>query len=112
MADETREFLTSRNVQLELLPKAVYEKRAMEVRFYNEHFDTVLAIEPFSDPLGEQALALAGKHGLSAGDALNIAAAIRLGAQEFITSESPGKPMFRVREVKVISIQALRARVQ
>ena len=44
--------------------------------------------------------------GLAAGDALNLASAIRQGADEFITSELPGKPMFRVPGIKVISLQA------
>jgi len=72
--------------------------------FYTEFFDSVEAIEPFSRELGEAALALAKKYGLAAGDALNLASAIRQGAGEFITSELPGKPMFRVAGIKVKSL--------
>ena len=40
-------------------------------------------------------------------DALHIAAARRLGAKEFYTSEKSGQPMFRVKELKIISLRSL-----
>lgn len=107
LAESSREFVTCENVQLELLPKPTFEKRHSEVAFYNEHFSLATGCEPFSEPLGKAAMALAKRHGLAAGDALNLAAAIRQGADEFITSELPGKPIFRVAQTKVISLHAL-----
>jgi len=109
MADGQRAFFTSDNVKLELLPKPTYEKRRVELQFYNEHFRSTVRSEPFSPELGNEALALAQKYGLSAGDALNVAAAIRQGAEEFITSELPGKPIFRVPGIKIISLGSLPA---
>jgi predicted nucleic acid-binding protein len=106
LADEQREFVTSDNVKLELLPKPTFEKRRVEVQFYEAHFHSA-AIEPFSAELGSAALALAKEYGLSAGDALNVAAAIRQRAEEFITSELPGKPIFRVAAIRIISLQTL-----
>jgi len=41
---------------------------------------------------------------LAGPDALQIAAALRHQVQEFVTSELPGKPMFRVKELKVVSL--------
>jgi hypothetical protein len=38
---------------------------------------------------------------------LNLASAIRQGADEFITSELPGKPIFRVPGIKVVSLYKL-----
>jgi predicted nucleic acid-binding protein len=105
MADDQRQFYTSDNVKLELLPKPAFEKRRVEVEFYQDHFDSALATEPFSPELGRLALGLATKHGLSAGDALNVAAAIRQGVEEFVTSELPGKPIFRVAGIRVISLR-------
>jgi len=107
MADANRQFLTSDAIKLELLPKPFFEKHHSEIQFYNEHFDTAAASEPFSAALWAEAFTLAKKHGLAATDSLHIAAAIRLGAKEFITSESPGKPIFRVQGIKVISLQTL-----
>ncbi|HXI73326.1 MAG TPA: hypothetical protein VNN22_23545 [Verrucomicrobiae bacterium] len=40
-------------------------------------------------------------------DALHLASALRQGADEFITSELPGKPLFRVPGIKIISLHSL-----
>jgi len=104
MEDESREFLTSDAVKLEVLPRPTFEKRRAEVAFYNDYFDVITASEPFSAELGDEALLLAKKYGLAAIDALHLASAIRQGADEFITSELPGKPMFRVVGIKVVSL--------
>jgi predicted nucleic acid-binding protein len=107
MAGDHREFYSSQIVRLELLPKPRFEKRSDEVRFYENYFSGTIACEPLSIELGNEAEALAARYGLSAADALQIAAAIRLGVEEFYTSEKPGKPMFRVKELKVISLHSL-----
>ena len=107
LQDETHEFFTSDAVKLELLPKPAFEKRPLETQFYNQYFDIALACESLSSELADEALALAKKHGLAAMDALHLASAIRQGADEFITSELPGKPMFRLKELKVTSLYSL-----
>ena len=107
MDDETREFYTSQMTRLELLPKPTFEKRRHEADFYNAHFSDCIGSEPFSEVLGNEAEKLASRYGLSGPDALQIASALRQGAEEFYTSEKPGKPMFRVRELKVISLFSL-----
>jgi predicted nucleic acid-binding protein len=106
VADESRDFLTSDAVKLELLPKPTFEKRRAELEYYNDYFKGIVS-EPLSEKLGVEALALAKKYGLAAMDALHLASAIRQGADEFITSELPGKPIFRVKELKVISLNSL-----
>jgi hypothetical protein len=105
--DDTREFFTSQMVRLELLPKARFEKRAKEVAFYELHFADCAGSQPLSQELGLEAEKLAARHGLAGPDALQLAAAIRQGAEEFYTSERPGKPMFRVNEIKVVSLFSL-----
>jgi predicted nucleic acid-binding protein len=99
--DLEREFVSCQMVRLELLPKPAYQKNRDEMEFYEANFGRVTSEEPFSADLGNEALALARRYGLAAADALNIAAAIRMGASEFVTSELPGKPMFRVKEIAV-----------
>ncbi|ACK71220.1 conserved hypothetical protein [Gloeothece citriformis PCC 7424] len=47
---------------------------------------------------------VAAKYGLGALDALHIACAISVEADEFITTEKTTKPLHRVREIQVISI--------
>ena len=106
MEDEGREFYTSELVRLELLPKALYHKQAAEAEFYRIHLNRVRAEEPLSSALGREAFELGKRYGLAAADALHIAAAIRQKVEEFITSESPGKPLFRVKELAVRSLQS------
>ena len=79
-----------------------------ETQFYHLHFSRVKAEEPLSAELGREAMSLASAHGIAAADALNLCAAIRLGAKEFITSEKPGKAMFNVPALKVISLHSIR----
>jgi predicted nucleic acid-binding protein len=44
------------------------------------------------------------RDGLAAMDALHVAAALSVGAEEFVTREKKTKPMFRVSSLKVVSI--------
>lgn len=107
LSDEARKFYSSQMVRLELLPKPRFEKRTREVEFYERHFADVVATEPLSAELGKEAELLAARYGLAGPDALQLAAAIRQGCDEFYTSEKPGRPMFRVKEVKVVSLYEL-----
>ncbi len=104
MEDANREFYTAQMVKLELLPKAHFYHKPGELEIYEPHFARTKKEEPLSESLGRDAMRLAKKHGVSAADALNIAAAIRLGVEEFFTSEHSQKPLFRVPGIKVISI--------
>jgi hypothetical protein len=104
MEDPRRQFYTSQLVKLELLPKAAFFKQEAEIECYQTHFRAAKGEEPLSRELGEKAAELAHQHGLAAVDALHLAAAIRQGADEFITAEKPGKPMFRVRDISVKSL--------
>jgi len=107
LEDIGRQFATSQLAKLELLPKPAFERRPVERAFYQAHFNEASASQPLDEQLGDDAQRLAEKYGLAAVDALHIAAALRLGAEEFYTSEKPGKPMFRVKELKVISLHSL-----
>ena len=72
--DSRRIFLTSPLVRLEVLPKAFYHQPDEESR----------------------------QHGLGALDALHVAAAYLLGADELVTTERPIKPIYRTSLVHVI----------
>jgi predicted nucleic acid-binding protein len=107
LEDPERQFVTSQLARLELLTKPVFEKRPVEAAFYHAHFKEATASQPLDEALGHEALNWGQKYGLAAVDALHIAAALRLGAKEFYTSERPGKPMFRVRELRIVSLHSL-----
>ena len=107
--DIEREFVSSSFVKLEILPKAVYNGFDEEADFYSSFFDNDVAVwVDFSEELVEDASLRAKQYGLGAMDALHITAAISANANEFITTEKPDKPMFRIKDLKVITIHKRR----
>jgi predicted nucleic acid-binding protein len=77
----------------------------MKAEFYLQFFRAVTHWPPSTDAVVRHAYELAVKLGLAALDALHVAAAISVGAEEFITSEKRGKPLHRTTEIRVRSIQ-------
>ncbi len=102
-----RIFLTSPFVRLETVPKAAYMRLEAELDFYNIFFNHH-ALEYCRDwaPLEKTADTLARQYGLSAMDALHVAAASLLGADELVTTERPSKPIYRNRLVEVVYLYA------
>ena len=103
--DPSREFISSLFVKLEVLPKAVYNKKKHEAEFYNAFFDSVSLWADDLDLIVEMANQKASEMGLAAMDSLHLAAAISAGAEELVTTERPSKPIFRTKDIQVISIQ-------
>jgi hypothetical protein len=108
--DKRRRLYTSDIVRLELLPKAYYFKQTQEVEFYEAIFSSAAGCQPLNEKLVSDAMRLAKANGLAAADALNIAAAITLGCEEFITTELPTKAMFRTRQIRVLTLHAAAAK--
>ena len=104
LEDSNREFASSEFVKLELIPKAIYNKQTEEAQFYEEFFSTVTYWATDLEKVVKDANDIGCQYGLAAMDALHIAAALSLEASEFITTEKPTKPMFRVSSIKLISI--------
>jgi predicted nucleic acid-binding protein len=103
--DPARTFASSVFVQLEVLPKATYFRQTAEVRFYQSFFNDRVSVwaEPLDDVV-RQALTVAATFGLSAMDALHVAAALVVGAVEFVTTEGPDKPIHRATGLGVTAI--------
>jgi predicted nucleic acid-binding protein len=99
--DANRVFLSSPFVRHEVSPKALYNRQQDEHSFYQKYFEQAA----FCDDL-KSILSHAGKEsaksGVGAMDSLHIAAAYLLDADEFITSEKPGKSIYRTSLVKVV----------
>lgn len=104
LEDPEREFDKSEFIKLEVIPKAVYNKQNKEAEFYETFFNNVTYWAPDLNKIVQDAYQIGGQYGLAAMDALHIAAALSIGAEEFITTEKPTKPMFRVSGINVISI--------
>src|SRR5215210_1274737 len=89
--DPGREFASSVFVQLEVFPKAVYNKRPAEENFYKSFFAAVTRWADPADTL-KDSLRVASTYGLSALDGLHVTAALGLRADGLVTTEGPGKP--------------------
>lgn len=99
--DPARLFLASPFVRHEVSPKALYNRREEEYRFYQSYFKRA----GFCDDLRlilNQASRESAKSGINAMDSLHIAAAHLMVADEFVTTEKPGKSIYRTSLVKVI----------
>jgi predicted nucleic acid-binding protein len=103
--DPSREFISSLFVKLEVLPKAVYNKKKHEAEFYNAFFDSVSLWADDLDLIVKMANQKASEMGLAAMDSLHLAAAISAGAEDLVTTERPSKPIFRTKDIQVVSIQ-------
>lgn len=104
LGEPLRSFASSPFVRLEVLPKATFHKRSDEISFYGSFF---AAVERWAEPdsaLIENAESLASHFGLSALDALHVAAALSVGAEELLTTEGMRKPIHRVAGIRVRSL--------
>ena len=104
ITEANREFASSIFVKLEVIPKATYYKNAAEVAFYERFFSSVVYWAHPDDRLMQAAYQLACDFGMAAIDALHVAAAISVGAEELITTEKPNKPIHRATGITVVSI--------
>lgn len=107
LEDENREFASSIFLKLEVLPKAIYNNQSSEVKFYETFFDEVSYWANDINAIIETAYEQSSNFGLGAMDALHIAAALSVGATQFITNEKPEKSIHRTQSIKVISIHSI-----
>ena len=104
LADSDRVFGSSIFIKLEVLPKSVCYKQTLESEFYEAFFQGVTHWMSDLETLTQSAYQLACTYGLSGLDALNVAAAILLEANEFITTEKSTKPMYRVPDIQFVTV--------
>lgn len=102
--DPDRTLLVSDALWLEVMPKAIYEKRQGELAFYQSIFARSEHC-PWRLDVLQQAHGLAQRYGIAAMDSIHVATALAAGADEFISGEKPTKPMFRVRDMSMISLR-------
>ena len=102
--DPERQFVTSDFVRLEVLPKPLYHGQHEEAEFYEAFFDHAERMITSSASLVSQAEEEASEAGLSAVDALHVAAAKRGEADELVTTEGRTKPLFRARGIRIDTV--------
>jgi predicted nucleic acid-binding protein len=104
LSDSQRVFAASEFVRLEVSPKAVYHQQTEEYQFYEEFFNDVIYWANDLTYIVQESYKIASRYGLAAMDALHVAAAFSIGAEDLITTEKKTKPMHKVIGIKVISI--------
>lgn len=102
--DPGRNFVASDYLRMEVLPKALYHRQNAEVLLYEQFFSRAVQIVSPAVSLMMQAYTEAYTFGLAALDAVHIAAAKFSGAEEFITTERPTTPLFRVTGISIKTI--------
>jgi predicted nucleic acid-binding protein len=106
LEDPGREFVAATFLKLELLSQPTFHRRSRELTFLEEFFSRIVAWEHATEALLADALREAAKVPLSAVDAIHVAAAKRLKADELVTAEKPGKPLHQVKGLKVLFLAA------
>jgi predicted nucleic acid-binding protein len=104
--DPSRAFASSEFIRLEVLPKAIFNGKTIEAEFYSSYFQAVTHWPDNTDAVVRHAHDVAVRFGLAALDALHVAAALSVGAEELITTEKRSKPLHRTMGILVRSIQA------
>jgi len=105
LSDSQRDFASSRFVWLEVMPKAIWIGNQAERSLYEAFFNGVSHWPKTNDAVIAQAEIEAAAVGLGSMDALHIAAAVLLGADELVAAEGPLKSIHRTQSIKVVSIR-------
>src|ERR1019366_6048404 len=101
LKDPDRIFLSSPYVHLEVCPKALFHKQRAEYAFYQRYFERAVMARSVKALLTLAVDEAAGS-GVGPMDALHLAAPHSLKADEFVTTERPGKPLYRSALVKIV----------
>jgi len=109
LSERHRVFLSSDIVRLETQPKAIFHRQQAEVAFYQRFFDAVTASTETTPALVNAAFRYATQWNLNGLDALHVAAAIELDADELVTAERPTSTLARVHTptLRIISIREI-----
>ena len=103
--DPQRRFLASLFVELEVYPAARRNRRTSEVSFFDEFFQDALYPRARDyERCCERVVELLTDYPISPLDALHVAMAIELGADELVTAEKPGKGITKTGLIDVVSL--------
>ena len=103
--DPQREFVGSTLLRMETLAHAKYSKRPEECKFYETFFQNTVGWATIDETLFAVAEAECIAHDVHADDAIHLAAAYSMGAQEFISGEKKTMPLYRTKLIKTVCIR-------
>jgi predicted nucleic acid-binding protein len=107
--DDSRVFVSSAFLKLELMPMPAYHRQVLESNYYDCFFAKVSEWLAVEDNTIEAALEEACQHGISAMDALHVVAAHRLHADVLVTAEKQDKAMYRTSLLRISSLDEYRS---
>jgi len=102
--DPRRVFVYSAFTTLETLSLAIHYKNRIREQVFRLCINSFAHFSNNLPAIIDEARRQAERYGIIGMDACHIAAAVVGLADEFYTFEKPAKPMFRTKEVKVISL--------
>lgn len=102
--DPERQFVVSHYLKLEVLPKPRFHRKETEVAFMEEFFARADENIAPSAEIADEAIELASRHDLAPVDALHASMA-KAAKAELVTIEGETKPLFRVKDIKVVSLR-------
>ncbi len=106
-SDTERQFVGASLVRLELLPGPTYHRQVSELAFLRTLLSAISEWVELDESLVEEAIEIGANMGAAGADALHLAAARRAKVDQFVTSESATKPMFRFSEIRVLHVASL-----
>lgn len=104
LEDGDRQFAASIFLKMEVLPKAISQQQKAEIKFYQTYFDAVTYWANDLEKIVTLGYEQASLFGLGAMDALHVAAAILVGADELITTEKPKQSIHRTSSIPIVSL--------
>jgi len=105
LRDPTRVFLSCPFLDLELLPQTILNRNRLQQRFLETYLSSTDRTEGLAAIL-KLAFREATRSPVSGMDALHVAAAHLPRADEFVTTEKPGKAIYRNSLVPVVLLSA------
>ena len=105
LKDPNRVFLSSPFLDLELLPQVIQNRQRDQQKFLETYLAATKRIEDMR-AIFRVAFREASSSAVSGMDALHVAAAYLLKADEFITTEKPGRAIYRNGLVRVLHLEA------
>ncbi len=97
-----REFLASSIVRLELSQPHHDERHSAEAEFYEAYLTFgVTECLAITESLVVEAISTVKATGAAAIDAIHLTCAIQMGADEFVTCERKGRPMYRESRIRI-----------
>jgi predicted nucleic acid-binding protein len=103
--DAKRKFISSIFQSVEVLPSARRNRRKSEMELYEYFFQSARTSPRDYDEVGRLACQIIEQHAISSMDALHLASALSVGAEQLVTLESPRKGIAKTGLIEVLCLE-------